>query len=69
MAAIRPYWHLIVYQQMMRATGRNWRARCGSSPTGGAAVPSTRMRWPVLIGVGTGADVLRKGDVHTREPK
>jgi hypothetical protein len=27
MAAIRPFRHLIVYPQMMRETGRNWRAR------------------------------------------
>jgi len=29
MAAIRPFRHLIVYPQMMRETGRNWRARAG----------------------------------------
>jgi hypothetical protein len=31
MAAIRPFRHLIVYPQMMRETGRNWRARAGAA--------------------------------------
>jgi hypothetical protein len=31
MAAIRPFRHLIVYPQMMRETGRNWRARGGAA--------------------------------------
>jgi hypothetical protein len=33
MAAIRPFRHLIVYPQMMRETGRNWRARAGGIRT------------------------------------
>jgi Protein of unknown function (DUF2867) len=33
MAAIRPFRHLIVYPQMMRDTGRNWRARAGGIRT------------------------------------
>jgi len=33
MAAIRPFRHLIVYPQMMRETGRNWRARSGGIRT------------------------------------
>ena len=33
MAAIRPFRHLIVYPQMMRETGRNWRARVGGIRT------------------------------------
>jgi len=33
MAAIRPFRHLIVYPQMMRETGRNWRARTGGIRT------------------------------------
>jgi hypothetical protein len=33
MAAIRPFRHLIVYPQMMRETGRNWRARAGGMRT------------------------------------
>src|SRR5712692_5226647 len=33
MAAIRPFRHLIVYPQMMREIGRNWRARSGGIRT------------------------------------
>jgi hypothetical protein len=33
MAAIRPFRHLIVYPQMMRETGRKWRARAGGIRT------------------------------------
>jgi hypothetical protein len=33
MAAIRPFRHLIVYPQMMRDTGRNWRAGAGGIRT------------------------------------
>ena len=33
MAAIRPFRHLVVYPQMMRETGRNWRARAGGIRT------------------------------------
>lgn len=33
MAAIRPFRHLIVYPQMMRETGRNWRARARDQAT------------------------------------
>jgi uncharacterized protein DUF2867 len=33
MAAIRPFRHLIVYPQMMRETGRNWRARASGIRT------------------------------------
>jgi hypothetical protein len=33
MAAIRPFRHLIVYPQMMRETGRNWRAHAGGIRT------------------------------------